>query len=88
MPFGKEVSGTVLSKLYKDLTSIMNDIHNDRIQKPEKKLLHVIEEYCKKCSSGDVPLMLGNCSIDKISALQMILWNIIYYNFHEKNVCH
>ena len=86
MLFGKEVLGTILVKLYKDLTSALEDIHSKKMLRPENRLLHVVEEYYKKCGASDIQLQLGTCSIDKICALQMTLWNSIYYNFYEKNV--
>lgn len=88
MLLGKEISETVLGKLYRDLTSLLGDINTKRvILRSESRLLKIVEEYCKKCGADNIPLALGSCSIDKICALQMILWNCVYYNFYEKNVC-
>ena len=87
MLLGKEISETILGKLYRDLTSLLGDINTRRMIRSESRLLRIVEEYCKKCGADDISLTLVSCSIDKICALHMILWNCIYYNFYEKNVC-
>ena len=88
MLFANEISGTtILCKLYDNLKGSLEDIHTKRsriMKSAEKKLLNTIDEYCK---NGVNVITCGGFCFDKTCALQMILWNCIYYNYYERKVC-
>ena len=84
MLLGREMSGTVLGKLYDNLKTALEDIHNKHKTKLEQKLISIIGDFYKKCADDHVTC--GVIRLNKFCALQMVLWNCIYYNFYEQEV--
>ena len=84
MLFGKQMSGTVVGKLYDNLKIALEDIHNKHRTRSEQKLIGIVDDYYKKCTDDYVTC--GAIQLDKNCALQMVLWNCIYYNFYEQEV--